>query len=531
MVIPLLSICRSLDANTMTNWRWVFPAGRILPVFFLLFPAIIAAYILSRFSVRGAYAPLFLSVICFASILPLWNEPETIIDASRYFVQAKAFKEYGLCYFIKEWGYGIGAWTDLPLIPFLYGTVFSALGEKRVCIQALNSLLFTGTGVLIYLIGKKLWDEETGLHAGLLLLGIPYLLIQVPLMLVDVPAMFFLTLAVYASLALLDKGSILRIAGLAAALLLALLCKYSIWPMLSVIAVVFFVYYRSEPKVTVSRYSAVLLLAGLAAVVLLAFRAQLLHDQLAILRTYQWSGLKRWNEGWVSEFLFQTHPFVTGFALVGMYRAAVKKDARFLIPGCFLVLTVLLQIKRMRYLIPLLPLFGLMASYGLNQITDSGSRRFIALCIAASSLVIVYAGYVPFLNRTSFVNLRDAGQYLNTLNASSIEVYALPQQSSSGSTFPAIPILDYYTEKEIVAPQNWPTHAADGKISSMRFTWEMKKPAFYSDAAHENAPVIVLISDMPADNAARGFGPELKRFDLADPFFKYQTAVVIYRKQ
>jgi uncharacterized membrane protein (GlpM family) len=161
--------------------------------------------------------------------------------------------------------------------------------------------------------------------------------------------------------------------------------------------------------------------------------------------------------------------------------AAREKDTRFLVAGWFVVIVLLLQIKRIRYIIPLFPLFALMASYGLNEIRDKGMKKFVSLCIVASSLVIAYGAYLPFLNRTSFANLKQAGRYLDTLDCAYVEVHALPQKSSSGSTFTAIPILDYHTEKTLVSPQEWPTRRGEENTrSSLRFTWEMTKPGFYS---------------------------------------------------
>jgi len=124
-----------------------------------------------------------------------WKEPEVIVDASRYFTQAKHLELDGLGGFVRGWGREIPAWTDLPLVPALYGFVFRTFGETRVAVQAFTTLLFAGTVLLAFRTGKALWDEEVGFAGGALLLAIPYLLTQVPTMLVDVPTMFFLTLA------------------------------------------------------------------------------------------------------------------------------------------------------------------------------------------------------------------------------------------------------------------------------------------------------------------------------------------------
>jgi 4-amino-4-deoxy-L-arabinose transferase-like glycosyltransferase len=216
----------------------VFPETGFLRVFFLLIPALLSAYALSRLTLSGPRAYAFLFILSLASVLPLWTEPEAVLDAARYFIQAKSMKEHGAGFFLKEWGNAVHAWTDMPLVPFLYGLVFSWIGEARVYIQALNSCLFALTVLLTYLLGKRLWDEETGLHAGILLMGIPYLLTQVPLLLVDVPTMFFLTLSIFCFLRAAEQGGLAWTAGSALAICAALFPSirpgrcfpYRLWP-------------------------------------------------------------------------------------------------------------------------------------------------------------------------------------------------------------------------------------------------------------------------------------------------------------
>ncbi len=528
VLVPLLYICRSADTNTFTSWRWVFADGRVVRVFFLLPPALLCAYALSRLSFPEKYTGFFLFILSLAAVLPLWTEPETVIDASRYFIQAKSLKEFGVTFFLREWGHAIDAWTDLPLMPFLYGLVFSWLGEARVCIQALTSILFALTALLTYRIGEQLWDRETGLQAGLLLLGIPYLLTQVPLMLVDVPAMFFLTLAIYAFLQALEKGGILLIAASALSIFTALLSKYSTWPMLLIVPVIAAVFRKDEKKI-IGRTFIILLFACLVAGLAIILRVDVFRSQIELLRTYQWAGLGRWQESFASTFLFQTHPFITAFALFGIYRAVKMKDFRFLIAGWFAVVVLLLQIKRIRYLLPLFPLFVLMASYGLNAVREKGIRMFICLCIAAASLAIVYSAYLPFLNTTSFANLKHAGQYLDTLSCDSVEVDALPQTDSSGSSFAAIPLLDYYTNKNIFCPREWPSHPVNGRpeTSSMRFTWEMKRPVFYEPSVGRSVCASILISDGIGGSERVPLRREVKRFGSVSDVFRYRTVVSI----
>ncbi|MEN8143017.1 MAG: glycosyltransferase family 39 protein, partial [Thermodesulfobacteriota bacterium] len=203
---PVLYICRFLDNNTLTGWQWVFAGVSVPMIIGLLLAALVISYIVSSKvpPVRRSLVGLFsLSIL---AVIPLWSEPELLIDSGRYFLQAKYLSTYGFPRFIREWGGEIGAWTDLPLIPALYGLLFKVFGESRVVIQAFNTLLFALTVLLTSGIGRILWGRETGYYAGLLLLGMPYLLTQVPLLLVDIPTMFFLTLALFSFIRALKDG-------------------------------------------------------------------------------------------------------------------------------------------------------------------------------------------------------------------------------------------------------------------------------------------------------------------------------------
>ncbi|HET7318707.1 MAG TPA: glycosyltransferase family 39 protein [Nitrospirota bacterium] len=534
IVVPLLFIFRSFDHNTFTNWQWVFSGPGMARVFLLIVPAIFCAYGVARLSLAGPRAIAFLFVLSLAAVLPLWSGPESVIDASRYFIQAKAMKEYGISYFFKEWGRSIPAWTDLPLVPFLYGLLFSRAGEARAVIQAINSVLFALTAVLTFLIGKKLWDEDTGFRAGLLLLGVPYLLVQAPLLLVDVPTMFFLTLSVFAFLVAIERGGFARTAAAALVICAAFFSKYSTWPMLALIPVIAAVRPGSDAKKTWIRTCAVLGMSLALAGLVIALRLDFFREQFHLLWTYQRPGLGRWHEGFVSAFFFQTHPFIAGLALFGTYQAVRKTDKNFLIPAWFFVITILLRIDRVRYLIPLLPLFVLMASYGLGAVRDGAARRFICLSIAGTSMVVAWGAYLPFLAGTSPANLAEAGAFLNGLGCSPVEVYALPQKSSTGSTFAAIPLLDYFTDAAFVSPQDWPVLPEDSarQVSSLRFTWEMRKPAYYAKRVAENSCAVVLLSDEILDRPPPAYkGWSVKRFDLQSPMFKYQTIVTVLTRQ
>ena len=120
----LLYIFRSYDDNRLTSWKWAF-AGVDLSWFIpALIVLIIISYLLFRPSFIEKRPALFLLILSFGVTSIFWKMPEAIIDTSRYFTYAKHLEIYGIKYFLSEWGRAINVWTDMPLVPFLYGLVF-----------------------------------------------------------------------------------------------------------------------------------------------------------------------------------------------------------------------------------------------------------------------------------------------------------------------------------------------------------------------------------------------------------------------
>ncbi|MBI5410179.1 MAG: glycosyltransferase family 39 protein [Nitrospirae bacterium] len=575
----LLYTFRSADDNRLTSWQWTFGDAALLRFAAFLVSGIIISYMLARASFPQKRPARFLFLISFAVSVFFWREPEVIVDASRYFTQAKHLEVYGMKYFISEWGRGVNAWTDMPLIPFFYGLFFKLFGEARIYVQVFNSLLFSLTVALTCLIGETLWDEETGFLAGVTLLGIPYLYSQIPLLLVDVPMMFFITLSIYTFIKALRKGG-MWVSASSIAIFCAVFSKYSAWLMLSVLPVIFTVYliqkaqkcrsakvqkapplnkvgntpltplyrgeFNSEPRTPNSKLQtlfyrgiSVALIAGALIAIVVLFKFDVIMHQIRFLREYQAPGLRRWGESFVSTFLFQTHPLITSAALYSVYAAFKKRDLSFIITLWLPLLTVLLQIRRSRYVMVMLPMLALMASYGLLKIRAFEIRRFIVYCIAASSIVTAGLAYLPFLQKMSLANLKYAGGFLNTIEAEAIDIYTVPSTDTVVNPAVSVPILDIYTDKDIYYHHDpgFSLPFENIKESPLRFTWEYKNPAYYEKRLPDkNSPVIV-ISNGSLENLPdflRDKTRELKKirvFDVTNEIFSFNPVVTIYLRR
>jgi hypothetical protein len=531
-----LFVFRSYDDNRLTSWRWAFDQGDILWLFPTLATGLAIAYLVSGMSLpyRWRMPVLFLSA--FAAATPMWGMPELIVDTARYFVQAKYLELYGVGYFLREWGGEISAWTDLPLGPFLYGLAFSLFGEARVVAQTLSTLLFAGTAITTWLIGRSLWNDTVGGVAGALLLAMPYLLTQTALMLVDVATMFFLSLAVFVTIKAARDGGIGYLAVAPVTITLAMISKYSTWLMLSVLPVIVLVHMSRNWRPAMARGVAMGLSTILLAGMLALLKFDVVTGQIELLWDYQWPGLSRWEESLVSTFLFQVHPFVTLAALCSVTVAIARRDRRYAIVAWMLLLVVVLGIKRARYILITLPMLALMASYALSEISDGRLRRFIVSCAVVTTLITALFGYLPQLKSTSGANLVAAAKRLDAMESKRVEVFTLAQNRSIVNPAVLVPILDLYTVKQLVYRQDelptppWSTVST----SPLRFSWEFNRPSYYRSATPTSGDAVAVIASHPGqalpDNVKKRIEAlqPLGAFESSDSMFRFKALAYLY---
>jgi hypothetical protein len=268
----------------------------------------------------------------------------------------------------------------------------------------------------------------------------------------------------------------------------------------------------------------------------LLWKSDVIADQIRLLQQFQVPGLRRWGESFISTFLFQIHPFITAAAAYSIVVAVRRRDVRYAVIAWALLLVLTLRIERIRYLLPVFPLLALMAAYGLREIRRSELRRFAVSCIVTASLVVALFGYLPHVMNLSAVNLKDAGAYLDSLEAEAVEVVALSQASAGVNPAVSVPLLDLFTTKRIVFRQE-----PDGTVpreeietSPLRFTWEHRTPRYYvgEEAGGETAVVVIAARQdqpLPGAVAERIKGYRLsKSFETADEWFEYQTLVRVY---
>jgi hypothetical protein len=180
-----------------------------------------------------------------------------------------------------------------------------------------------------------------------------------------------------------------------------------------------------------------------------------------------------------------------------------------------------------------------MASYGLREIKDKEIRRFIVLCVITSSLVVGMFAYLPFVQKISTANLKNAGEFLDSIDEKNIEIFTLPQKEIAVNPAVSVPILDLFTNKKIIYhyESDFPLTREEIEKSPLRFTWEYKNPKYYApeNKVSEGDTAVVIISAdineiLPEHIVQRIKGHHLSRaFSISEGLFSYRTMVMIYR--
>lgn len=534
--VPLLYLFRHVDNNTLASWQWILNRENIGSIFFFLLPAVPVSLFLSQKDFYTRNAPFWLFILSFVSSGSLWGEPELILDSSRYFLQAKHVSEYGAIYFLRQWGVGIEAWTDMPLIPFVYGILFKVFGESRIIIQLFNSITFSITSILTFSIAQLYMDKVSAFCAGAFLAAMPYLLTQVPLLLVDIHTQFFLCLALYTFLKALRKGGVMHGVIAAVIITLALFTKYSTWSMLLLLPLMAAVSNQIELKRRFARVTLIFILTLILSGLFLIPKFQVVMGQITILREYQRPALKVWQEGVLSTLLFQIQPFISVFAAFGLVKAVRQRNMQLVVLGIFTLLFISL-VQRIRYIIPLLPFLAILAANGLRVLRFEETRKFVCLTSFCFTLIFLHRAYLPFFHHTGMENIKDAGAYIDSLDVEMVRVCTLPQPKSSTPTFVTIPQLDLFTQKSKIIPVNWPSSVKSPQgYQPLLFAWKMHKPLFYPSMDSDDSihTPLVVISGAPLDEEERSLlinntallNPQY--FNADTKVFRFKTFVSVF---
>jgi 4-amino-4-deoxy-L-arabinose transferase-like glycosyltransferase len=145
-------------------------------------------------------------------------------DEGRSFKTAKTLAAVGL-----ESSYMIHGWLRTkhpPLVPLTNGLTLNLLGENLLYLRFISVLFLVATLPAVYLLGRELYDRETGYLAALLFLSFPLVIRLGSSAMMDMQLAFFFTLSLLLGRHLLRSPSYRLATVLGLVIGLGLLTKY-----------------------------------------------------------------------------------------------------------------------------------------------------------------------------------------------------------------------------------------------------------------------------------------------------------------
>jgi 4-amino-4-deoxy-L-arabinose transferase-like glycosyltransferase len=133
-----------------------------------------------------------------------------------------------------------------PLYPFVLSGLYTLTGTTDPSVaRAFQAVLSLGTAMLVYLLGRQLFEERVGLVAALLFTFYPSFLFYNSHILTEVVFTFLLALTAYCFAVYLAGGRLLLLVAAGVALGLAVLTREVVWPLLAVMGAL--VWYGRRP--------------------------------------------------------------------------------------------------------------------------------------------------------------------------------------------------------------------------------------------------------------------------------------------
>jgi 4-amino-4-deoxy-L-arabinose transferase-like glycosyltransferase len=107
-------------------------------------------------------------------------------------------------------GFGVLIKRRAPLYPLVLGGIFFLFGEHDRLVYVFHSLLFAGTCVLAYDIGRRLFNRRTGIIAGIVCALDPMLLRYIPSLHLETQLTFLVMLMLWTMVRFFERPSLAR---------------------------------------------------------------------------------------------------------------------------------------------------------------------------------------------------------------------------------------------------------------------------------------------------------------------------------
>ncbi|MCA9916338.1 MAG: glycosyltransferase family 39 protein [Anaerolineales bacterium] len=352
------------------------------------------ALILLLFSLFMAFV-----ILVFAAQQRVWA-----FDEEGNLLAATAVAQEGVSAFFNN--YELRPWLGTqhpPLVPIMYGLVMRLVGVSQLIGRLISGVFALATGLLTYLIGRRLFDRATAVIGAFLLFSFPLFLRLGSAAMVEVPLTFFFSLTVLLTLRLAERPSIGRLILVGLAIGVGLLSKYT---MVFVVPLAFGIFAIHGSMKQALRYLGWLALIGISMLgiwLLLANQMDVLQKQFATI--WEYARLVLTSE-YGRQVLLETMtnrlpsglglynlPLITLGVLFLLNRRR-KVDAILLLWILSVWLPLAFTLPDHRYFLPSFPAIALTAALGLRQVPQATARGLLLSLLLAMSTLYLYVDWV-----------------------------------------------------------------------------------------------------------------------------------------
>ncbi len=146
--------------------------------------------------------------------------------ATLYFARTELFFDEAQ-YWVWSRDLDLGYFSKPPMIAWIIGATTQLCGNGEACVRLASPLIHTATSVLVFLLGRKLFDSRFGFWSAVVFATLPGVSLSSTLISTDVPLLFFWTAALFCLVKLLETRGLWWAVLLGLSLGLGLMAKYA----------------------------------------------------------------------------------------------------------------------------------------------------------------------------------------------------------------------------------------------------------------------------------------------------------------
>lgn len=356
---------------------------------------------------------LSITILGIGTFYAIYQEVESLVAETSVFKASQIVTREGIGAFFLQ--YNQVPWLGIqhpPLVPLTYGIVMHFLGEEIFVLRLVTLIFAIGTILVVYRLGKELYNREIGFLASIFFLSFPYFFRVGAAASNDMQVTFFFSLSLLLILQL-QKTSSYQLASVTGALIgIGLLSKYTMILIYPAIGCIFFVLGNlNKLKIYLGLLSlvslSILSIWGIFAYHLGIFEIQ--RENL----TYFAGGVSMtsWGKMMLLELLFTRLPSALGpYTLPMLFMGGVyllqrreQADKIIMMWAVFVLLSLFLTLPDARYCMPAFPALAIVMAHGLHRVSQNVEQIILLLLTSCGGALYLFADW----KRSSFLFIGD----------------------------------------------------------------------------------------------------------------------------